>query len=108
MQIEFSTDTSITRPAGMDDHVRSVVEIGLGRLTERISRVEVHLSDVNRGRTGPDDKQCMMEARVEGQRPTAVSHRAATYEQAVNGAAHLLQRSLASTLDRQRDLRRGA
>jgi hypothetical protein len=109
MLVELSTDRSIEGSEGLTAHVRSVIEIGLGRLGDHVTRVEVHLSDVNRSKSGPDDKQCMMEARLEGQRPMAVSHRAATVELAVTGATHLLKRTLSATLDRQRDLsRRGA
>lgn len=48
----------------------------------------------------------MTEARLERRHPTVVTHHAASVVDAVEGAAHKLERSVASTLDRQHDLRR--
>jgi hypothetical protein len=42
----------------------------------------------------------MMEARLAGRQPTAVTHNAATVELAVDGAAERLKRAVASTLER--------
>ena len=56
------------------------------------------LETSNAGKTGPDDKHCMIEARLEGRQPTAVTHIAATLDQAVKGAADKMKRSLESTL----------
>jgi hypothetical protein len=63
----------------------------------------VHLSDENNAKGGADDKRCMMEARLEGRPPTAVTHQAATVEQAMEGAAAKLARSIESTLARLRE-----
>ena len=82
-----------------------VVESTLSRFREQITRVEVHLSDENAHKSAQDDKRCMMEARLEGQRPTAVTHQAANLDQAINGAADKLQRSIESTLGRLHDHR---
>jgi hypothetical protein len=46
----------------------------------------------------------MMEARLEGRHPIAVTHQAATVEQAMEGAADKLKRSIESTLGRLRDM----
>jgi hypothetical protein len=45
----------------------------------------------------------MKEARLEGRQPIAVTHQAATVEQALEGAADKLKRSIESTLGRLRD-----
>jgi hypothetical protein len=44
----------------------------------------------------------MMEARLKGRQPTAVTCQAATLDQAIAGAADKLKRSLESTLERLR------
>lgn len=85
--------------------VKGVVESTLSRFREQITRVEVHLSDENGHKSGQDDKRCVMEARIEGRQPTAVTHQAANLDQAVNGAADKLQRSTESTLGRLHDHR---
>jgi ribosome-associated translation inhibitor RaiA len=103
MLIQTNTDRNIEGSTELSAHVESVVEGTVGRFSDRISRVEVHLSDENSSRGGADDKRCMMEARLEGHGPTAVTHDAATVEEAVNGAADKLARSIESTLGRLRD-----
>jgi ribosome-associated translation inhibitor RaiA len=103
MQIQVNTDSNIEGQRKLTAHVRSVVESALCRFSDRITRVEVHLSDQNGDRSGHDDKRCMMEARLKGRQPTAVTHHAATLGQAVDGAADRMQRSIESALGRLRD-----
>jgi ribosome-associated translation inhibitor RaiA len=49
----------------------------------------------------------MMEARLQRRQPTAVTHQAATMDQAVDGAAERLQRSLERELGRVRNRSQG-
>jgi hypothetical protein len=64
--------------------------------------VELHLSDENGKKSGVDDKRCLMEARLAGLAPIAVSHNAATLTQAIDGAAAKLKRALDTAVDRRR------
>jgi ribosome-associated translation inhibitor RaiA len=98
MQVQVNTDNSVSGSEALTRHVEGAVENSLGRFGDRITRVEVHLSDVNGPKGGNDDHRCMMEARLGGLQPISVSHAAATLEQALDGAAQKLQRSLDSTL----------
>lgn len=107
MQIQVNTDANIDGREGLADHVKGVVESVLGHVGTRITRVEIHLSDENGHKAGAEDKRCMMEARLEGRQPTAVTHQAATLDEAVDGAANKLKRSIESTLGRLRDSHRG-
>lgn len=66
MQIEISTDSNIEGREKLSAHVKTVVEDTLSRFSKRITRVEVHLTDVNGHKDGHDDTRCMMEARLEG------------------------------------------
>lgn len=102
MQIQVNTNASIEGREGLAAHVSAVVEKALSHVTTHVTRVEVHLSDENGAKGGGMDKRCMMEARLEGHQPTAVTHQAATLEQAIRGAADMLQRSIESTLERIR------
>lgn len=102
MQIKTNTDRNIEGSEELSAQVEAVVGGALERFSDQITRVEVHLSDENGGRGGSDDKRCMMEARVEGRQPTAVTHEAPTVEEAMEGAAAKLERSLESTLGRLR------
>jgi hypothetical protein len=67
--------------------------------------VEVHLSDENGDKGGQNDKRCVMEARLQGRQPVAVTYRAATVEEAVDGAAGELTRLIENTLGRLHDQR---
>lgn len=100
MQIQINTDSNIEGREKLAAHVTGVVEHALGRFRERITRVEVHLSDENAEKNSANDKRCVMEARLEGRQPTAATHRAATLHEAVKGAAEKLERSIDSTLER--------
>ena len=100
MQVQTNTDLSIQGSDELPAQVEAAVSGALGRLAGQVTRVEVHLSDQNGARAAADDKRCMMEARLEGRRPTAVTHRAATVGHAVDGAAAKLARSLERTLAR--------
>jgi ribosome-associated translation inhibitor RaiA len=77
--------------------VSATLTQALARFDGHITRLEVHLSDANGGKTGPHDQRCMLEARLEGRQPVAVTDHAATLQQAVHGAgqklAHLLDSS---------------
>ena len=108
MQIQTNTDASIESPEGLTAQVSSAVESALSRFSDHITRVEVHLSDENSGKKGGNsDMRCMMEARLEGRQPAAVTHHAATVDQAVDGAAGKLARMIESTLGRLRDQNSG-
>jgi len=100
MKIQFNTDANINGTEALAAKVRATVEHALERFSKHITRVEVHLSDENGDKKGPQDHRCMLEARIEGQQPVAVTEHAPTIEQAAHGAAQKLVRMLDSTLGR--------
>lgn len=106
MQIQVHTDSSVEGSQGLTTHVSEVVTKSLGRFADRVTRVEVHLSDDNKGKSGPDDQRCMMEARLAGLPPTAVTHHAGTLNEAVDGAVDKLKRAIENTLGRIEDKQR--
>jgi ribosome-associated translation inhibitor RaiA len=106
MQIQIDTDRHIEGHERLAAWARGVVEQALNHVSDRITRVAVHLSDENGDRSGQQDKRCLMEARLEGHQPIAVTHQAATMDQAVNGAAEKLTSMIESILGRLRDQRR--
>lgn len=101
MIIQFNTDSSIRGNEALEAEVGAVVRGALEHLSQHITRVEVHLSDVNSdAKSGPSDMRCLLEARPAGRPPVAVSHQARTVPEAVAGAAEKLKRSLESLLGR--------
>jgi hypothetical protein len=103
MHIEISTDNNITGSDDLTAQTKETVQKVLAHFAGKITRVEVHLSDTNATKSGQDDKHCMIEARLEGRQPIAVTHAAATLERATKEAADKLKRSLESALGRVRD-----
>lgn len=104
MHIELSTDHNIEGKKRLGEHVKDVLEHALNHFKERITRVEVHLSDATSKKAeSHSDKRCMMEARLEGRKPIAVSDHAATLDQAIKGAAKKLATSVETILGRLHD-----
>jgi hypothetical protein len=105
MHIQVNTDANITGREELATRVREAVEGALVRFEDRITRVEIHLGDENSRKSGVDDKRCLIEARLTGRPPIAVTHLASTLDEAVQGAADKIKRSIESTLGRLRDRR---
>ena len=108
MQINIQTDSTIANNAGLNEHVQSVLETALSRFRDNITRIEVHLSDTNGPKGGADDIRCVMEARVAGYQPIAVTEQNASVHQAVSGATDKLKRAIDSALGRLQDSKRHA
>ncbi len=108
MQIIIHTDSTIERHQGLDEHVQGVVKGAVDRFSEQITRVEVHLSDNKSQKSNDGDNRCLMEARVNGYQPIAVSAHGPTLHQAIAGGAEKLKRALDSALGRLHDKGRHA
>jgi ribosome-associated translation inhibitor RaiA len=93
MQIQINSDHHITGSPELAGHVQALVRDTLDRFSDRITRVEVHLNDLNGVKGGPD-KRCLMEARLGGLGPIAVNHEAETLDLAINGAMEKLERAI--------------
>ena len=105
MQIQVSTDNHIDGSAKLTHEVEIVVESALRHFGDRITRVEVHLSDENSSqKLGDNDKRCMIEVRLAGLQPIAVSHQGSSLELALDGAAGTLEKTLKRTLRRKDSL----
>ncbi len=98
MEIEVSTDRNIQGGADLHARVQGMVHDALAHFSQRITRVEAHLSDENSVKGGDADKRCMLEARLGGMRPIAVTHCADTLAQAIVGATDKLDRALQHSL----------
>jgi len=105
MKIQLNTDDQVDGSEALAAQVSATIEQATKRFSEHVTRVEVHLSDENTGKSGLHDQRCMLEARLEGRQPVAVTDQAATLEQAVHGAAQKLANLLDSTLGRLNDHR---
>ncbi|WP_397544456.1 HPF/RaiA family ribosome-associated protein [Roseovarius salis] len=95
MQFQLNTDANIEGDDRLAEVAEQTVASALGHLTDRLSRIEVHLADVNAAKGGTDDIRCTIEARPEGMQPQTVTHHDATVEAALRGGA----RKIRSLLD---------
>ena len=103
MKIQINTDNHIAGREALSQHAEATVASALGHLAEHVTRVEVHLSDENSQKGGSADKRCMIEARLEGHQPIAVTDEAGSLHEAIAGAAEKLKRSLDHTLSRMNE-----
>jgi ribosome-associated translation inhibitor RaiA len=104
MQVLVNSDHHIVGGEDLTGRVQGVVEGRLERFEGRITRVEVHLNDLNSRKRGERDMRCMMEARMGGTRPIAVSHEASTLTEAIHAAADKLERAVEHALGRLEDM----
>jgi ribosome-associated translation inhibitor RaiA len=103
MTIQFNTDNKVTVSEELRAPLISSISEGLSRFSHQITRVEVHLSDENGDKEGLNDKRCMIEARLAGMKPIAVTNHGNTHEQAVEGAVEKLKTSLDTIIGRLRN-----
>ena len=95
MQIQINSDNVIKLGNEGADAMANVVQQGLSRFADRLTRVEVHFSDMNgrENRVG-DDKRCLIEARPAGRAPVAVTNEAGNLAQALSGGLKKLETAL--------------
>ena len=101
MQIQINTDNNVDGHEALARHAEEVARKALQRFEDHLTRVEIHLHDVNGEKIGGEDKHCLIEARLAGRRPIAVRERAGSVHQALDGATRKLARRLGSTIGRQ-------
>jgi ribosome-associated translation inhibitor RaiA len=99
MQVQVNTDKNITSGERLTEIVRNAVTTKLHRFGSHVTRVEAHLSDEDAHKSHGNDKKCVLEARPAGMQPLAVTHMAASVEQAISGAVDKLERVLGDAFD---------
>jgi len=103
MIIQINSDNNITGTEGLSTFVESEVAETLKRFDDQITRIEVHLNDENGNKSGIHDKRCMLEARLEGMQPIAVTAHGNTIREALAGALDKLKSVLDTTLGKLRN-----
>lgn len=100
MTIQINTDNNVRVSEKLRTPIISLISEELSRFSQQITRLEVHLSDENGDKQGLNDKRCLIEARLAGMNPIAVSNHANTHEQAVEGAVDKLKTSINTLIGR--------
>ena len=100
MIIQVNSDKSVKVDARLTRFVEAEVSRILARFAAQLTRVEVHLSDVDNKKMGQADKRCLIEVRAEGARPLSASAKAGKMASAVSEALGKMQRSLTTSFGR--------
>jgi hypothetical protein len=94
MQIQFNTDKNVVGNEDLIASSETLVSEELSRYSQQITRVEVHFSDEDGNKDGLNDKRCLVEARLAGMQPIAVTNLANTHEKALFGALGKMKNTL--------------
>jgi len=99
MHILLHSDSHTDGGHLMAEHLNKVVQDAMARFSERVTRVEAHLSDVNgQAKTGEGDIHCTLEARLVGHDAIVVKDHADNAHQAIDGAVRKLKRAVGTEL----------
>jgi hypothetical protein len=101
MKIQVNSDKTIAVDARLISFVEGEVRSLLGRFAIRLTRVEIHLSDVDNNKRGQPDKRCLIEVRPTGARPLSASAQATKVANAVSHALGKIQRLLTTFFGRR-------
>ncbi len=100
MQIQYNF-ANVDQSDALERHVEEQLEGAIGRFADRLTRVEVHISDENSpSKHGSADKRCLLEARPAGLKPVTVEERSDDLYAAVKGAVGKLERVLEKRLEK--------
>jgi hypothetical protein len=86
MTIQINTDKTITGEKRSCDFFTSQIDEALQRFEPHITRIEMHLKDENGNKDGFNNITCLLEARLDGRQPIAITNQADTIDLAVTGA----------------------
>jgi ribosomal subunit interface protein len=97
MNIQINTGHNIEGSLELNSYIKESFTSTFDRYENALTRIEVHLTDENAGKSGPNDKRCLLEARLSNHKPLTVSHEADTVHKAISAATNKLLRSLDKT-----------
>ena len=100
MTVQFNTDKNLKSNEAHQAYFSSQIKEALERFDAHITRVEVHLKDENGKKAGVNDKSCVLEARLKGMQPVAVTNTANDMRSAVTGALSKMKTLVGSKIDR--------
>jgi ribosomal subunit interface protein len=105
MTVQVNTDNHIKGSENMEAYVTEKMHSGLKHFTDKITRVEVHMSDQNADKGGAKDIRCRIEVRLEGQQPVLVEIKEDNHEKAISGAVNKMQAALRTKIGKMQNNR---
>jgi ribosome-associated translation inhibitor RaiA len=103
MIIQINTDKNLDMHDEYASQLEALLTEKLSRYSEHITRLELHLSDENGSNESPNDKKCVLEVRLEGRQPIAVTATGDTYDHAVNNTIDKIKSSLDTIIGKLRN-----
>ena len=100
MLVQIHTDKNIEGGSRFSEYFSAEIKEQLVRYNEIVTRIEVHVTDENGSKTSPNDKKCVIEAKVEKKQPIAVTANADSPEKAFFEAVEKMQRVLDTTVEK--------
>jgi len=97
MQVQVNHDNHVRLVEETAERLSKTVADSLAKFADRITRVEMHLGDMNAGKGGAD-KRCVLEARMSHIAPIAVTHHAETLTLAIDGALERLDHAISRAI----------
>ena len=94
IKVQVNTSNAIENKDSLERWASEFLNEQLARFEQDITSIEAQLSDENAARSGANDKRCMLEARIAGRSPVAVTHYAPDQNLAFRGAADKLAHAL--------------
>lgn len=94
MKIQLNTDKNIEGKEMLETYMSEKISAGLKHFADKITRVEVHLSDQNADKGGSNDIQCKIEARMQSLQPVMVVSKDSNKEKALSSAINKMKASL--------------
>lgn len=103
MQIQIHSDKNIDSTERLHAYIANDLETALARFESKITSIEVGLNDENADKFDEKDKRCVIEVRLAGKPPVAVTNFADTHEKAFHGATDKIKRVLSTSFDKMHD-----
>lgn len=100
MIIQINTDKAIDGDKNNIDYFSELIREELKRYESNITRIEVHLKDENGNKEGYKDMLCMIEVRLKGKQPIAVTNQGDTVSLAITGAISKLNTAVKTIVEK--------
>ena len=104
MKIQFNTDKNIQGTEILETFVFEKINHVLKQFEDKITRIEVHISDQNAHKAGTNDIQCKIEARVKGLQPVMVVGKSSSKEKALDNAINKMKAALDTIIGKMKNI----
>lgn len=103
MLIQFNTDNHLSESEKSRTFFTNLISEELEKYGAHINRIEVHLTDENGDKEGGNDKRCLLEVRMTGHTPIAVTNIADSEALAIDGAIEKIKHVLETVIGKSRN-----